>query len=108
MDGRPLAVVIEAGEPRPEENERPALTLTVGAGESSVSWDRGDMTPWLSRGDHRNDGLDVQVTYTNQPSWLPAWTLIPAKHAREAARQFFHTGGHQPGNIRWDTLKPHT
>jgi hypothetical protein len=46
---------------------------------------------------------ELEFFYGGQESYAPAWSLVPAEQAREAARQFLASSGQRPAAITWRT-----
>jgi hypothetical protein len=85
----------------PGDGPRPVLFFTAGAKETPLYWIEPDGTEYTSTGPSADDEPEFEYSYGGQESYAPAWSLIPADQAREAARQFLATGGQRPGNITW-------
>ena len=120
-DQYPHAVVIYPGDHYPEEGHGqgnqwipadpgdgplPELCLTVGTGQSPVFWDEPGQPELLSQGTAQDAEPELEFFYGGQESYAPAWSLIPAEQAREAARQFIVSDGKRPANITWRTAQP--
>ena len=115
LSGSANAVQIYAGQRYPEEGHgdesgwipadpgdgpQPVLFLTVGTDQTPVYWIEADGREHTSK-NASDDEPEFEYLYGGQESYAPAWSLIPANQAREAARQFLATGGQRPGNITW-------
>jgi len=79
------------------------LGITVGAAESTVIWNDDQGRESTSHDPDSAREPMIQVTCYSEPSWFPAFTLIPTTTARAAAREFLASGGRRPANIAWDT-----
>jgi hypothetical protein len=90
----------------PGDGPRPELVFTIGADHSPVYWYEPDGREHTSQGPAEGDEPEFEYFCGGQQSYAPAWSLIPAAQAREAARQFVTSGGQRPGNITWHAPRP--
>lgn len=107
----PLPVTVGIAPP-PDDEAAPALSIVLGRDNSAVNYDRdlpGPDRDWSQSEDLWSwNGTDTEdppfnIAYSGTPLSLPAWAVIPADHARQAAREFFTTGGKRPAVITWRT-----
>lgn len=87
----------------PGDGPQPVLFFTAGAKETPVYWIGPDGTEHTSTGTTQADEPELEYLYGGQESYAPAWSLIPAGQAREAARQFLKDHGKRPLGITWHT-----
>lgn len=98
--GLPLCVELLTG---PSGARTAHLAVCVGAPRVPVVWGVPRKEEHTS-----TNGTDAEqpyfaCLYGGSHSELPAWSLIPAETALEAARRFFASDGQRPDNVTWDT-----
>lgn len=99
---RPIAVTIWAGS-RADGSDGPALTVTVGADHAAVQWTRPPGEALVSSNGTTTEEPWFEFDYGGDLSDLPAWTLIPATTARDAAHAFFQDQ-QRPAEISWSNI----
>jgi hypothetical protein len=85
----------------PSDRPQPELLLTLGADTTPLYWTGTDGREFASKGPASNDEPRFRYLDHGQKTSAPAWSLIPARQARDALREFHQTGGQQPRNTTW-------
>ena len=101
----PLAVCVGIS-PDDDHEGTPGLSIALGRDLSILEWERDlpgphgdwDETEQLSSW---NSTTDSHPAFHTNHGPEPAWKTIPCALARQAARQFYTTGGQRPTSITW-------